>query len=240
MKNQKTVLSVSVYCAAILLLNSCGPPQAEIDAAAPAALSATQIAQGPTSMPTATAAPTQIPPTATQTPTQMPTATQTATHTPIPPTATPTATLIPPTATPAPTPTLEPLPGAFPEGIVVEFRGNGCTVSGPTELPAGDVTFIVTNRSGGAGSLYVSYLLDGRTFQEQVDIQKVPGRHWQKPSYVLYAHIVDQWRNESRDEMYYTWSLEEGVGEVMVYLGTTIPPGMWLCAPRWVVEAPSE
>ena len=83
--------------------------------------------------------------------------------TPIPPTP------IPPTATP--TPTSEPLPGSVPEEIEVTFDGNECTVSGPTELPIGEHSFILNDLSETNAELWVLRLRDGKTFQYLLDEQ---------------------------------------------------------------------
>ena len=209
-KRNKTFLLIIVVLIVILFLNSCGPPQAEIDATttkAAAALFSTQTAEAPTSMPTSTNTPT-----------------------PNPPTASPTS--IPPTA--PPTPTVEPLPGLVPEGIVITFtKKEECTVSGPTELPAGEYTYVLRDLSGVRHTIYISYLLDGKTYQDLVDMQGKPGRYWPKPDWVVYAKITDGWRNESRNELYLTFSLEEGE-HAAVYLGSTQPVSLWFCAPIWV------
>ena len=187
----------------IILLSACGPSQAEIDASptrTAATMFATQTAEPPTSIP----------------------ATMFAAQTAEAPTSIP--------ATALPTPTLEPLPGAMPEGIVINYTENvGCTVSGPSELPTGEYTFFV--RSEIFPTIYLAYLIDGGTFQDLLDIQVRPGRYWPKPDWVVYAEIVDEWRNDARNERYSTYSLVEG--EIVVYLGKNINrvAYLWFCAP---------
>jgi hypothetical protein len=157
-----------------------------------------------------------------------PTAESTATS--IPPTATstsiPTSTMTPTTV--PPTPTIELLPGAIPEGIVVTFSGKDkCTVSGPAELPPGDYTYIYRNRT--MGTLDLVYLLDGHTMQDLLDIQGEPDRWFPKPVWAEYAASIHTSRNPSRNEVYTTFSLEEGY--LVVYIYTQAPTQLWLCAP---------
>ncbi|MCK5633688.1 MAG: hypothetical protein KAI06_01305 [Anaerolineales bacterium] len=160
-------------------------------------------------------------------PTQMPQPTYTPT--PIPPTAT--STSIPPTA--PPTPTLGPLPGSIPEGIVITFtKKEECTVSGPTELPPGEYTFVLRDLSDTNQRLYLSYYIDGKTNQTVLDKQVVPGRWYPKPDWIVYAKMIEEWRNESRNEKYFTYSLEEG--EHGVLLGSSSPISLWVCDPIWV------
>jgi hypothetical protein len=165
MTNHTRVYHVFLVLAALILaLAACSDREA-VAVATP--LPPTATAVPPTATATATA--TAVPPTATPT--------ATATVTPIPPTATATATTVPPTATPAPTPTMEPMPGMFPEGISVTIDEDGeCTVSGPTELPAGETTFVLRSPldlwdpskqelSGESYQLYINLLEDDTTYQ---------------------------------------------------------------------------
>ena len=100
------------------------------------------------------------------------------------PAATPTP--IPQTATP--TPPSGPLPGFVAEGIEVTFDGIECTVSGPTELPIGEHSFVLKDLSGQNQVLYVSYLLDGKTFQDFLDEQpNEPDVYLPKPSWVIHT-----------------------------------------------------
>jgi len=125
------------------------------------------------------------------------------------------------------------LPGAIPEGIVVTFSKTGeCTVSGPTELPPGEYTYVLRDLSSVRHALIISYLLEGKTFQDLLDMQVVPGRYWPKPDWVVYANAIDGWRNESRNELYTVFSLEKG--EHFVYLESTVPISLWFCAPLTV------
>jgi len=96
---------------------------------------------------------------------------------------------ISPTATP--TPTSGPLPGSVPEGIEVTFDGNECTVSGQTESPIGEHSFILNDLSEMNSELWVLRLRNGKTFQDLLDEQGEPGVWWAKPSWVSHArHTV--------------------------------------------------
>ena len=166
------------------------------------------------------------------------------------PTAVPTDSSVPPevpiptdTPTPIPpTPTLGPLPGSVPEGIILSSKGKKCTVSGPTELPTGDVTFVLRDLSELDQTFYVGYFTMGYTFQDLIDLQGTPGRFWSpKPKWLIDAYMIEggMWNDASRNEQYFTYSLDEE-GEYVVYLGTHDPPRLWFCAPLQVKEAPSE
>jgi hypothetical protein len=209
MSRKKTLLSTSVGLAAILILTSCGPSQAEIDATSTritAELFANQTADAPTSTPIPTRTPTAIPPTATS---------------------------IPPTV--PPTQTLETLPGLVPEGIVVTFKKNEtCTISGPTELPAGEYTFILMTQGDILGFLHLSYPIDGKTTQDFLNHPNRNDGHWWAAALELIDNTIpiDAWINESRNERYYTYSLDEG--EHLVIRWNQNPHFFWFCDSIWV------
>jgi len=168
----------------------------------------------------------------------------------LPPTEIPTDTSVPtdipiPTETPTPippTPTLGPLPGSIPEGIVVSSKGKKCTVTGPTELLTGDVTFVLRDLSGLNQTFYIGYFTMGYTFQDLIDLQGTPGRFWSpKPKWLIEAYTIKggMWKDASRNEQYFTYSLEKE-GEYVVYLGNHDPPRLWNCAPLYVMATPSD
>jgi len=149
---------------------------------------------------------------------------------------------IPPTLTPNPTPTSEPSPESVPEGIVVTFDGNVCTVSGPTELPAGDQPFVLNDLSEMNVDLWVSRLNDGKTLQDLLDEQSEPGVWWPKPSWVEYSrHTGGPWKNANGVGEIWTYFVEKE-GDYFVYVGkdTAQTKSLWVCAPLKVIEAPSE
>jgi hypothetical protein len=106
----------------------------------------------------------------------------------------------------------------------------------------GDYPFLLLHPKRGpqhlTQDLYVSYLLDGYTFQDVLDIQGRPGRIWPKPDWVEYAKAVDQVFDEARNELLRTYCLEEG--DLMVYVGGSDPSGNWFCSPLTVTAAASD
>ena len=115
----------------------------------------------------------------------------------------------------------------------VTFDGNGCTVSGPTEVPIGDYSFLLNNVSGRGVKLIVTQLLDGHTFQDLVDLQTEPGD----------IFGIEPWMSQpfkyTKDRKIYTVSLDEA-GEHGIAIGTNNHVGIWLCVPFQVIETPSE
>ena len=157
--------------------------------------------------------------------------------TPIPPTAIPSP--IPPTATP--TPTSEPVPGSVPEEIEVTFDGNECTVSGPTELPMGDHSFVLNDLSEMNAELWVLRLLDGKTFQDLLDERGEPGMWWPQPGWVGYArHAGGPLKNANGGEVWtYLVDIE---GDYVIMVGEYTPASkrIWFCPPLKVIETLSE
>jgi len=148
-------------------------------------------------------------------------------------TPTPEPTPIPtsiPTNTPKPTAT----PLALVEAIEVTFDGNECIVTGPTELPVGEYDFILKDLSEENVRLWVSLLLDGKTFQDLVDLHEwESGVHWDKPSWVKRADMI------RRGDQVFTFILKKE-GEYAIYLGTSQPFMIWFCAPIMIIEASSQ
>ena len=144
-------------------------------------------------------------------------------------------------STRAVTHTSEPLPETVAE-FEVTFDGNDCTVTGPAELPAGDHTFIFIDRSDMRGELWLVYLEDGKTTQDQLDMQSEPGEWYPKPSWVYYDSKVsfESEELEGRRVDSSTWRLDR-VGEhtILCYVAAS-PQKLWFVAPIIVIEAPSE
>ena len=79
--------------------------------------------------------------------------------------------------------------------------------------------------------MFVGYFTnDDESFQTLLDRQVVPGRYWKKPDWYVFVERTDGWENESRNEVYNTFSLEHGENVVSL-LGTG---SLWFCAPIWV------
>jgi len=155
----------------------------------------------------------------------------TATNTKVNPTKTLKPTI---TSTPKPTNTDLP-PTSTPHTIDFEvtFDGNGCTVSGPTEVPIGDYSFLLNNTSDSRVKLVVGQLLDGHTFQDLVDLQTEPGD----------TFGIEPWMSKpfyyTKDHKIYFVSLDEA-GEHVISISEYKHVGIWLCVPFQVIESPSE
>jgi len=122
--------------------------------------------------------------------------------------------------------------------IEVTFDGNECTVSGPTELPTGDHSFVLKDLSEQYQALYVSRLLNGKTYQGLLDLQSEPGEYYPQPSWVVHKGSKGMRRN-AKGEKVYTFSLDKE-GKHAIYIGSSSPLSLWFCAPLKVIEAPSE
>jgi hypothetical protein len=132
-------------------------------------------------------------------------------------------------------PTATNIPASTPHTIDFEvtFDGNGCTVSGPTEVPIGDYSFLFNNTSGRRAKLVVGQLLDGHTFQDLLDLQTEPGD----------TFGIEPWMSTpfyyTKDHKVYTVSLDEA-GEHCTSISEYKHVGIWLCAPFQVIENLSE
>lgn len=118
--------------------------------------------------------------------------------------------------------------------IEVTFNGNECTVSGPSEIPIGERPIILNDLSDMNMRLFVSRLIDGKTFQDLLDLQSEPGELYPAPSWVVDAQKYSA--SDSEDSIYV---LDEP-GEYALYVYSLSPEILWLCAPRQVIEAPIE
>ena len=126
-----------------------------------------------------------------------------------------------------------PAPTHHTNDFEVTFDGNGCTVSGPTEVPIGDYSFLLNNVSGRRAKLVVGQLLDGHTFQDLVDLQTEPGD----------TYGIEPWMSQpfyyTKDHKIYTVSLDEA-GEHVISISVYNHVAIWLCIPFQVIETPSD
>ncbi len=75
-----------------------------------------------------------------------------------------------------------------PDGYIeVTFAGDGCTVSGPDQLPVGTGEFVVTNLTDEFLQLYVGPLDSGYDFQDLIDLQQQPGEMLPQPTWLHHA-----------------------------------------------------
>jgi hypothetical protein len=139
----------------------------------------------------------------------------------------PTATSLPPTLSSQP--------------IEVKFTGDDCTVTGPTELPAGKHTFTFIDESGMDAELWLLSLRDGKTTQDILDRQSEPGDWYPKPGWVSYDTrlSIESKESDGRRVDSYIWNLLK-VGEHTISCYVPSPQMMWFPAPLMIVEATSE
>jgi hypothetical protein len=144
------------------------------------------------------------------------------------------------TPQPPPTATQDVVSTIVASGPMIEvfFDGSGCTVSGPSEVPAGNLIVRLTNTSG-PGHLttpWVGRLYPGKTWQDYVDWIGVPGSyHHETPDWFAIPTIVRQ-VSESPTVSYRLYSL----AMVAEYNLTVESPGdhFWPCGPFNVVASP--
>ena len=122
--------------------------------------------------------------------------------------------------------------------FTVTQADDGCTVSGPTEVPAGQTYyFIVKNPTALGTDLYVSRLTDGKTFQDIVEPQTYPGEYYPKPSWVVYAKgeyaLAREFKSATEvddDDRVEAFSVEPGPHAIYTYTGGSL----WFCGPLQV------
>lgn len=137
---------------------------------------------------------------------------------------------------PAATPTSEPLPGPNAEWIEITCGENGCTVSGPTKLSTGEHSFVLKGLSEQNQQLYLAYYINGKTFQDLLDLQDEPGEFFPKPHWAIHPTLLDKSWDDSIGGEVYTFRFDEG--EYGIAVDNIY--GFWLCSSFQVIEAPSE
>jgi len=125
--------------------------------------------------------------------------------------------------------------------IEVTFDGNGCTVTGPSELLPGEHTFTFIEQSEWEAELWLVYLDEGKTIQDLNDLQSKPGEWHPKPVWVHYDSVVNRESKEMGDGRIdtETWRLNR-VGEHIILCYVDHPRLIWNAAPIMIVENPSE
>jgi len=68
----------------------------------------------------------------------------------------------------------------------VIFYGDGCQVTGPSEVSAGEDTFKFIQNSDLKGELWLISLDEGKTIQDLLDGQSEPGEWYPKPAWADY------------------------------------------------------
>ena len=121
--------------------------------------------------------------------------------------------------------------------FTVTQAGDGCAVSGPTEVRADQVYyFILKDPSESARSLYVGRLTEGKTFQDLLEPQTSPGDPYPSPSWLIHAEpdgfaMVEfsETADLSDDERAYAFSVEPGPHAIFTHSGEL--GELWFCAP---------
>ena len=121
--------------------------------------------------------------------------------------------------------------------IEVTFDGKECTVSGPTELPLGEVTTKFFDLSDLGGELWIVYLKEGKTFQDHLDLQSEQGEWVPKPSWVSYNSRISGKSEESKGKRIDTeiWNLDRA-GEHVIFCYVSSPQMLWNAAPLFISE----
>ena len=125
--------------------------------------------------------------------------------------------------------------------VKVVFDGNGCTVTGPIELPTGEHTTVFIDQTELNAELWLINLDEGKTLQDLLDGQSEPGEWYPKPSWAHYdqrTSIEEEVSDEGR-VVRTTWNLEQ-VGEHNIACYVPVPQRIWLYGPLWVLEAPER
>jgi hypothetical protein len=125
------------------------------------------------------------------------------------------------------------------ERFEVRLDGKECTVSGPTEVPTGEHTFVLYNVSDQDVQVAVQHYVQGRTFQDMLDMQGDPGEWFAVPSWVRPTFVTEAPTEEADGGKAWIFSLVQD-GEYGIALISHASQTAWLCVGFQVVEAPSE
>jgi hypothetical protein len=135
-------------------------------------------------------------------------------------------------------PTAKPVPEYVEEPIKVTFDGEECIASTPAVMSTGEHSFVFVYTTEQGYGFWVEQLLDGKTYQDALDLQSEPGEYIPPQPWIDDHDLtVDVEWDESAGANIYTWSLDEE-GEYIMMTGGTSPPSVWFCGSFQVVEAP--
>jgi hypothetical protein len=129
--------------------------------------------------------------------------------------------------------------------IQVTFDGNSCPALEPAELPPGKLSFILYNTSDMNVKLEVARLLQNKTMQDLLDIQKEPGVWWPKPSWVEHTSAGGAaWAANDGGKV---WNYKPYIpGEYFIYViifdydNDASENKLWFCQQFSVKGSPSE
>lgn len=125
--------------------------------------------------------------------------------------------------------------------FVVTFDGKDCVAEGPTEVLPGDYGFKFIDTSDVRGELWLLYLDEGKTIQDELDLQSEPGEWYPKPTWVHYGEKISK-KYERTDEGKIEISLMDLklLKEYTIMCYVNSPRKLWFVAPIYVVETLSE
>lgn len=120
--------------------------------------------------------------------------------------------------------------------IEVLYDGASCTSTGPTELSAGEHSFVITNTTDDASiAMYVRHLVDGHTYQDLLDRQAEvggPGTYHPRPAWAATTPQVTPGEVLSEHSYRYDHLVEPGVYALVVGNSGEV----WFCGGFNVVE----
>ena len=105
-------------------------------------------------------------------------------------------------------------------------------------MSTGEHSFVFVYTTEQGYGFWVAQLLDGKTYQDALDLQSKPGEYI-PPQLWIDDHDLTvnvEW-DDSVGANIYTWSLDEE-GEYIMMTGGTSPPSVWFCSSFQVVEVP--
>jgi len=121
--------------------------------------------------------------------------------------------------------------------IEVSFDGSGCTADGPSTIPAGEHSFLLTDTTDRFRTeMWVRYLTDGHTYQDILDLQNDaggPGTYIPHPEFVVHAPMTRPQSSPSDNQLQYHHALEPGP-HALVVGGNDV---VWLCGSFDVTES---
>ena len=112
----------------------------------------------------------------------------------------------------------------------VTFDGNECTLSGPTEIPTGEYRIPLNDQGHGGMYVWIGRVLEGRTWQDALDLQEYPSQWVPAPDWTTKAKITFHEYDAEIDRTLFTYEFEEA-GEYQVWLENKSAMKLWPCAP---------